>query len=70
VAFYTAQAQPVIISGHHGWWVEAPLHLRSELGNVLAQKNGTFGLVAAEQDGMLAATLRSVGTFCVKGVKG
>ena len=66
VHFFAAKAKPIVLSGETGWWVEAPLHLKSDLGNVLAQKNNTFGLVVKEQGGLLQASLRSVDSFRVK----
>jgi len=47
-------ATEVILDGHKGYMVNASLKYKSELGNFLAQKNMTFGLVWEEkEDGMV-----------------
>ena len=60
-------AKEVVLDGHTGYMVNASMKYKSELGNFLALKNMTFGLVWEEkEDGMIACSLRSVKPFKVK----
>lgn len=60
-------ATEVVLDGHTGYMVNASMKYKSELGNFLALKNMTFGLVWEEkEDGMIACSLRSVKPFKVK----
>lgn len=60
-------ATEIVLDGHKGYMVNASLKYKSELGNFLAQKNMTFGLVWEEkEDGMVACSLRSIKPFRVK----
>ena len=67
VKSYIPTAVEVILDGHKGYMVNAPAKYKSELGNMLAKKNGTFALVwDIKDDGMVACSLRSVEPFRVK----
>lgn len=60
-------ATEVVLDGQTGYMVNASLKYKSELGNFLALKNMTFGLVwEVKDDGMVACSLRSVKPFRVK----
>ena len=67
VKSFLPEAKEVILDGHKGYMVNADLKYKSELGNFLAQKNMTFGLVWQEQEsGIIACSLRSIKPFAVK----
>lgn len=67
VKSFLPYATEVVLDGHTGYMVNASMKYRSELGNFLAQKNMTFGLVWEEkEDGIIACSLRSVKSFRVK----
>lgn len=67
VKSYLPYATEVVLDGHTGLMVNAPMKYKSELGNFLAQKNMTFGLIWEEkEDGMIACSLRSIKPFRVK----
>lgn len=65
---YTQKAEPVILEGYSGYMVEAPDKYRSEIGNILAQKNNTFGLCVTQQDTYVSCSLRSVAPFRVDNI--
>lgn len=67
VKSFLPYATEVVLDGHTGYMVNASMKYKSELGNFLAQKNMTFGLVWEEkEDGMVACSLRSIKPFRVK----
>jgi nanoRNase/pAp phosphatase (c-di-AMP/oligoRNAs hydrolase) len=59
-------AVEITLNGHKGYMVNASMKYKSELGNFLAQKNNTFGLVWEEKEDMIACSLRSIKPFSVK----
>lgn len=67
VKSFLPYATEVVLDGHKGYMVNASMKYKSELGNFLALKNNTFGLVwEVKEDGMVACSLRSVKPFRVK----
>ena len=65
VQSYAQLAKPVRLGDFEGLWVEAPGHFKSDLGNVLAQKSQTFGVVVTRKIDMVQVSLRSVAPFNV-----
>jgi uncharacterized protein len=68
VAHHAAIASPISIDGMEGFWVEAPSALKSELGNALAKRHGTFGMVVTEKSDAFQVSLRSVGGVDVSAI--
>lgn len=69
VKSFIPHATKVVLNGHTGLMVQAPLKYKSELGNFLAQQSGTFGMVWEEKkDGIIACSLRSIKPFSVKDI--
>lgn len=69
VKSYIPVAQKINLNNAEGYIVNAPLKYKSELGNFLAQKNQTFGIVWEERpDGIIACSIRSNKPFEVDGI--
>ena len=61
------QALPVVIAGEQGLMVNASGDFRSEVGSLLANHSGTFGLVwRAVENGKVLCSLRSVKPYDVE----
>jgi uncharacterized protein len=66
VRLWATQAVKIQWQGRCGYMVDAPAHLKSELGNALAKKEGsTFGMVLTEKSDCLQVSLRSVAPHTV-----
>lgn len=64
---YAITAKEVILNGEKGLMVNAPIKYRSDLGNLVAEKSGSFALIWDEQDdGVVACSLRSKLGFDVR----
>lgn len=64
---YADNSQEVILDGYRGLMVNAPMKYRSDLGDIVNKRSGTFALVWEEQnDGIVSCSLRSVKSFNVK----
>ncbi len=58
---------PVTLLGHPGLMVNAPSQFTSEVGNILAQRSGTFGLIwKLDQPKTVKVGLRSIAPFDVE----
>lgn len=65
LAWYFDARHTVTIAGVRGYAAHAASAFASELGHLLAQESGTFGLVYGERDGRLVGSLRSIAPFSV-----
>lgn len=61
------KAEDVILDGNKGLMVNAPMKYRSDLGDIVNKRSGTFALIWEEQvDGIISCSLRSGKDFNVK----
>lgn len=65
VTLYADQAEKVLFEGYEIYAINAPREVRSEVGNVLAEKTGTFSLIFTYEKGLWKCSLRSVKQFDV-----
>lgn len=63
---YSYTAKEVVLDGHKGLMVNAPLKYRSDLGNIVAEQSGTFAMIWEKtEDGIVSCSLRSKPGFDV-----
>lgn len=64
---YADKSEEVILDGKKGLMVNAPMKYRSDLGEIVNKRSGTFALIWEEQnDGIVSCSLRSQKGFNVK----
>lgn len=64
---YADKSEEVVLDEKKGLMVNAPMKYRSDLGDIVNQKSGTFALIWEEQnDGIVSCSLRSQKGFNVK----
>jgi oligoribonuclease NrnB/cAMP/cGMP phosphodiesterase (DHH superfamily) len=66
VEAYASKAQPIFLNGIEGLFVEAPGKYKSDVGNRLAIRCGTFGAVVEEKADCFTVSLRSIAPFSVQ----
>lgn len=66
---YADKAEEVTLDGYKGLMVNAPMKYRSDIGNIVNERSGTFALIWEEQnDKIISCSLRSVKSFNVKDI--
>lgn len=59
------RAEPVALAGIPGLMVNAPGEFASHVGNILAEKSGSYGLIWHIREGMVRLSFRGTGSFDV-----